>query len=86
MSGHSFSQSQRDRFSQHVGRMASQLRDLADQIERDGTPRGDTPEHHMTAAADVHRSLAWGFANLNADTLVMAASDLSVAVALETDD
>lgn len=74
---------QRSRYEKHLDRVHDQLVALADEVRRSGTPRADDPAAYVQAVADAQRTLAWGLANLNMDTLASAASDLTVAVDLE---
>jgi hypothetical protein len=64
-------------YERQVERLVTSLRDLADQIERNGKPY-DKPgvtgtPRHVAAAENVNHALVWGIANAGAHRLFDAA-------------
>ena len=64
-------------YNRQVERLVQALRDLADQVEREGEPRQKpgvtgTPRH-LAAAEAVNHALTWGIANAGAYRLIEAA-------------
>lgn len=75
-------------FTEKVHGIANRLRRLADEVEREGRVRqthstvGLYPRH-ASAAQSVMHTLAWGVANLHADSLVIDAARADQAEAAQ---
>jgi hypothetical protein len=70
----------REQYDEKVAEIAGRLRRLADEVEREAKARpsilsapDDRPDY-INAAGRVINSAAWGFANLNLDSLVSRAA------------
>lgn len=67
-------------YSRQVARIAAQLRDMADEVERRGNcvydSSQDSKPDYVNAAGQVVHKVQWGVANLPLDTLLIAAADV----------
>lgn len=81
-----FTERMEEQFSKRVESVASRLREMADAVERHGTPKPnirDLEPDYVRAAAEVAHVLHWGLANADLDGLIRAAGDVVAARALE---
>ena len=80
-----YADTQRFRYADAVSRVAQQLRNIADEVEREGKVRpgtfdNDGQDDFNWSAQQVTHTLMWGMANLNLDGLLSAANDAHNAV------
>lgn len=76
---------QAQHYDESLAKLASHIRDLADEVEREGRARttsvdDDGKPDYLWAARQVIHSLHWGVANLRMDGLLSAAADAHSAV------
>ncbi len=91
MTDTSFSDSMAASYDRRLATIVQRLRDLADEVERDGKPRPNitrrdgavVTDDYIGAAANAIHAVTWGVANLNLDGLVATASDVHYARELE---
>jgi transcriptional regulator with XRE-family HTH domain len=73
----------RNHQAQYVEKIAAKLRDMAEEVERAGSPRADgTPYPPGVIAGRVSHIIAWGVANLNVESLVTNIDDIYAVDAL----
>lgn len=80
-----YADAQAARYDEKLAQTARGLRELADEIEREGKARpasinNDGKADYLWAAEQVIHSLHWGLVNLNVETLLSAAADAHSAV------
>lgn len=84
-----YSKAQAARFDGQVTSIATRLRRMADEIEREGQPTrnftngSDRRPDYVQAASEVIHTVTWGVANLSLDGLVTTAADVHLARDLE---
>lgn len=87
---YSFTDARKRRYEKALADVVQGLRDLADEVERTGKPKGPPAEadgaRYAVAAGDLINQVVWKVANLNLGRLAFAAAEIMSSERADTEE